>query len=252
MPHEISPFLGFREPVSSATHFVAFAWSFYAASIMWRLGRGNRRKQLAVAVFSATMIILYAASASYHAVSASPETIRIFQLCDLSAIYLLIAGTYTPALFVLLRDGRRKRLLLGGVWMLALAGIACKWLLPSEPYWMTVALYFGLGYSGLIPIMELKQAVGLRGLKWALGGGFMYMFGGLIDLFEWPIILRNVIGHHEIFHLCSMAGSFCHFVFMMLFVIPFPGYGNEVVVTSDSEHSRRGFMNAAIAETTGR
>jgi hemolysin III len=110
---------------------------------------------------------------------------------------------------------------------LAIAGIALKWLLPSEPYWITVALYFGLGYSGLIPLIELKHAVGLRGLKWALGGGALYTFGGLIDLFEWPIIIRQVIGHHELFHLCSMAGSFCHFVFMMLFVVPFPGYGSN-------------------------
>jgi hemolysin III len=195
--------------------------------LLWRLCRGERLKQRSLACFGLSMIALYAASSAYHAVRLTGAQLRFFQLLDHSAIYGLIAGTYTPAFAVLLHDGLRKRVLLGGIWVVAGVGIVCKWLLPEAPYGVTIILYFALGYGGLWPLLELKRAVGTRGLKWALCGGFFYTAGGLLDLYEWPTLYPGVFGHHEFFHICTMAGTFCHFVFMMLFVLPFPGYALE-------------------------
>src|SRR5437764_14133762 len=96
-------FLGLRDPISSLTHFVAFFWAILATRILWRMADGNRRRQLAVSCFGISMILLYFASALYHAVLVPPEQLQYFRLLDLSAIYLLIAGTYTPAFLVLLR-----------------------------------------------------------------------------------------------------------------------------------------------------
>jgi hemolysin III len=215
------PALGLREPISSATHFVAFLWAIYATLLLLRLCQGERTKQLSLGIFGASMIALYAASSAYHGVSLSVERLRLFQLIDHSAIYGLIAGTYTPAFLVLLHPGLRRRLLLGGIWTLALIGILGKWLLPETPYELTIGLYLGLGYSGLLPVLELKRAVGSRGLCWAISGGLFYTMGCLADLMQWPILYPGVFGQHEFFHLCSMAGTACHFNFMMLYVVPF-------------------------------
>jgi len=240
----IGPAWGLREPVSSATHFVAFLWSIYALMFMQRLCRGERAKQISLGIFGLSMVVLYAASSSYHGVSVTGQRLRFFQLLDHSAIYCLIAGTYTPAFVVLLQPGPRRNVLLGGIWALALIGIACKWLLPATPYWVTIGLYFGLGYGGLIPILEFKRVVGARGLFWALLGGFFYTAGGLADLMEWPVFYPGVFGHHELFHLFSMAGTACHFTFMMLYVVPFPGHGDltSSIVTPANK--------LAFAETT--
>jgi hemolysin III len=218
------PLWGLREPVSSGTHFVALIWSIYATLLLWRLCRGEKAKQISLGIFGLSMIVLYAASSSYHAVLLTPDHLRIFQLLDHSAIYCLIAGTYTPALLVLLHPSWPKRLLIGGIWLLAVVGIACKWLLPGTPYWVTLLLYFGLGYSGVLPILEFKRNVGYRGLAWAFGGGLCYTLGGVVDLVEWPSFVPGIFGHHELFHLFSMAGTGCHFSFMMLYVVPFAGH----------------------------
>jgi hemolysin III len=193
------------------------------------------------------MIVLYAASASYHGVSLTGPELRIFKLLDHSAIYGLIAGTYTPAMVVLLPGGLRKWILIGGIWGLAVVGIACKWLLPETPYWVAVALYFGLGYSGLLPILEFKRSVGVRGLVWAFSGGAFYTVGGITDLIEWPALYPGVFAHHELFHIFTMAGTSCHFAFMMLFVVPFRG-GAAVIgtVLSGEKYARH------LAEITGR
>jgi hemolysin III len=227
MPQPYWPLWGLREPVSSGTHFVAFLWSVYATLLLWRLCRGERSKQLSLGVFGLSMISLYAASSSYHAVRFTPEHLRIFQLLDHSAIYGLIAGTYTPAFVVLLQPGLRKRLLIGGMWLLAGIGIAGKWLLPGTPYWVTMLLYFGLGYGGMVPVLEFKRTVGLRGLAWAFAGGLCYTLGGLADLMKWPDFYPGVFAHHELFHLFAMAGTACHFIFMMLYVVPFADYTGE-------------------------
>jgi hemolysin III len=195
------------------------------------------------------MIVLYAASSSYHAVLFTGEHLRFFQLVDHSAIYGLIAGTYTPAFVVLLQPSLRKRLLIGGMWLLAGLGIACKWVLPGSPYWVSILLYFGLGYGGMVPIVEFKRTVGIRGLAWAFAGGLCYTLGGLTDLLEWPDFYPGVFAHHELFHLFSMAGTACHFIFMMLFVVPFHGQAQEAsaaILVSEEDPA------VALAETTAR
>jgi hemolysin III len=223
MPPESNiPLLGLRDPVSSATHFAACLFALFATTLLWRLARPRgRRTQAAVAVFGLSMVILYAASATYHAVRLPPDRLHFYQLLDHSAIYLLIAGTYTPAFYCLLPDRLYRRLFVAGIWLIAAAGIACKWAIPEGPYWLTVGLYLGMGWVGVLTVMEMLRAIGVRGLAWGLWGGLSYTLGGLADLFQWPRVLPGLFGAHELFHLFAMGGTFCHFVFMVRHVIPF-------------------------------
>jgi hemolysin III len=221
MSQEIWPYWGMREPVSAVTHLAAFFWAVYATMLLCRLCRGDRSRQRAMACFGLSMIALYAASAAYHIVRFTPDQIHVFRLLDQSAIYGLIAGTYTPVLHVLLNDPVRKRFLIKAIWTLAGIGIAAKWFLPREPYLLTVILYFGLAAAGLLCVKELRQAAGVRGMLWVAWGGVFYTIGALVDYFEWPIFYPRVFAFHELFHVCTMAGTFCHYVFMLLFVVPY-------------------------------
>src|SRR5205823_5915833 len=112
--------------------------SIYATMLLWRLCRGDRPRQWAMACYGATLILQYAASTLYHSVSARPELIHYLRLLDQSAIFALIAGSYTPVLHVLIRDPGRRLFLIRGMWTLALLGAATKWLWAHEPYWLTV------------------------------------------------------------------------------------------------------------------
>ncbi|HKI34923.1 MAG TPA: hemolysin III family protein [Gemmataceae bacterium] len=222
MPQENIPWLGLRDPVSSSTHFAACVFGIFATALLWRLARNRgRNAQVALGVFGVSMVLLYGASATYHALLLPPERLRIFQMLDHSAIYVLIAGSYTPAFYFLLPDRPYRRLYLGGIWLLAVGGIACKWTIADVPYWLTVGLYIGMGWVGVLTVTEMLRAIGARGMAWVLWGGLSYTVGGLADLLHWPRVLPGLFGAHELFHLFAMGGTFCHFIFIVKHVLPF-------------------------------
>src|SRR5947209_7230561 len=128
-----------RDPVASLTHLFGLLAAGYFTGLLWRLGRGDRRRQLSVSVFGLSMCLLYFASSTYHALVRPQSLIDFFQRLDHSAIYILIAGTYTPIYMVLVPQPLRTRLLVL-MWSLAAAGIVCKWLLPLGMYELSVGL----------------------------------------------------------------------------------------------------------------
>jgi hemolysin III len=225
-------FWGLRDPISSLTHLAGAVLAIPVTVALWRLCRGDRVRQWGMAVFGTSLFVLYAASGTYHALRLPRADLRFFQLLDHSAIYGLIAGTYTPAYLVLLRPRPSKYLLLGGIWLLAAVGIACKWMLPMTPYGLTVALYVGLGWVALFSVVELFGAVGVTGLAWALGGGLLYTLGALCDYFAWPVLVPGVFGGHEMLHVLDLCGSCCHVYFMAHYVVPFNGSRAAEVVSS--------------------
>jgi hemolysin III len=220
MGRETLPFFGLREPVSAGTHLLALVWALYTTSILWRLSRGQKAKQWALGCFGLTMIAAYAASTTYHALLLPRDRLGFFQRLDHSTIYGLIAGTYTPAFVVFLRSPLRRSLSLGGMWLLAASGIASKWLLPMPPYGLSICLYLAAGWVGLFPLLEVWRQVGGRAMRWVFWGGLAYSLGGALDLCRWPVLVRGVVGHHELLHLCTMAGTFCHVAFMVRYVVP--------------------------------
>ena len=217
---EIVSFI-FRNPVSASTHLLWCLLAVYITGLLWRLSRGDRIRQLSTGAFGLSMVLLYGASGAYHAVPGEDLLlVKYLRLLDHSAIYVLIAGTYTPVFAVLLR-GRLRIILLSLVWGLAAVGIAAKWLLPWPPYELTVALYIAMGWIVLIPIWQLIRAVGVHGMLWALLGGLLYTFGGVCDAACWPVLLPGVIGYHEVLHLLDMGGTLVHVFFVFRYVLPF-------------------------------
>jgi hemolysin III len=211
-----------RDPVSALTHLSAGLVAAYAALLLWRLAGGDRTKRLSLACFGTCMVLLYAVSGTYHAIPLpkTSHTVEVFRRLDHSAIYLLIAGTYTPVFAVLLR-GRLRAGLLAVVWLLAAAGVVAKWLLPIAADGLTIGLYLGLGWLVVVPLPALVRAVGVRGMAWGAAGGLCYTAGALFELARWPVLIPGLVGWHEILHVWVMAGTALHVLFMVRYVVPF-------------------------------
>ena len=223
-----------RDPVSSGTHLFTCLWAIFVTLMLRRLTVGDRVKRLSVTVFGLSMVLLYFLSGLFHALMLPREQLRIFQKLDQSAIYLLIAGSYTPVMAVLL-TGRWRRFLLKGIWLLALIGIACMWLLPKALHSVTVALYLGMGWFGMLGLWQYYKATGWRGMVWAIGGAFFYTLGAVFELLQWPVLWPGVIGGHEMLHISDMVGTYCEVVFVMRFVLAYQATAGAILATQHRE-----------------
>jgi hemolysin III len=205
-----------REPFNAVSHFVGLVLAVAGTVALLRLARGTAM-EVALAVYGGSLILLYAASTVYHALPLPSHRLRPLRTLDHIAIYFLIAGTYTPVAIVTLH-GPIGWLLLGTAWAIAAAGIPFKiWWLDAPP-WVSTGIYLGMGYIALLAAAPLASAVTPGGLAWLVAGGVAYTVGAIIFTSGRPDPFPGVFGHHEIWHLLVLAGSGCHFAFMLFHV----------------------------------
>ena len=156
-----------------------------------------------VSVFAVTMAALYLVSTLYHAVP-SARAKRVFRVLDHGAIFLLIAGTYTPFTLGILRGGWGWALF-GAIWGLALAGAIFKAVVAFRYPIISTAIYVAMGWLMLIAVQPLWQRMPYQGLLWLLAGGLAYT-GGVAFY-----AATRVRYSHFAWHLCVLAGTSCHF-----------------------------------------
>ena len=194
-----------EEIANSVTHGVGALASVAALPILVvvAVSRGDPWQVVGGAIFGATLIMLYVASTLYHALP-HPRAKRVFRVLDHSAIYLLIAGTYTPFALGALR-GPWGWALLGAVWTLAALGITAKATLGFRFPRLSTAVYVAMGWLALIAVQPLLARVGVAGLMWLLAGGLCYTAG--VVFFAWERLRYG----HMVWHLFVAAGSVCHF-----------------------------------------
>lgn len=163
-------------------------------------------------VFGATLILLYTTSTLYHSIPLAGAK-RVLRALDHSAIYLLIAGTYTPFSLVNLR-GPWGWSLLGLIWTLAILGIVTRVLLGRKRTWLSVAFYIAMGWTVLIAIEPLVANVAPGGIRLLVAGGVVYTAGTVFYLW------RKLPYHHAIWHVFVLLGSIFHFFAVLFYVIP--------------------------------
>ena len=203
-----------EELANSLTHGLGLALSVAGLAVLVVLAalRGTAWHIATCAVYGASLVVLYAASTLYHSVR-GPRVKRILKIVDHSAIYLLIAGTYTPFTLVILR-GAWGWSLFGVVWGLALLGILWKIWFVDRFTIVSTTVYLMMGWLAVIAVKPLFALVPGGGIALILAGGICYTIG--VGFFAW----RRLPYHHAVWHLFVLAGSTCHFLAVLLYVIP--------------------------------
>lgn len=171
----------------------------------------------AVAIYGATLVAMFASSVAYHATRDHESEESVFRRLDMTAIYLFIAGTYTPVC-VLALPRPMGLFALAGVWTLALIGIAIRWFAPVAPRWVTIALYLGMGWAGLGGAYYVVSVLSWGAFWLLLGGGLAYSVGALVYALEKPDPWPHAVGHHGIWHLFVLAGAGLHFALIWRYV----------------------------------
>jgi hemolysin III len=219
MPRRAGPKL--REPFSGLSHLSGALLGVAALVILVSLARGKPWHLAGFAIYGATLIVLYTASTLYHLLPVSERGVKRLLMLDRVGIYLLIAGTYTPLCLVPLR-GAWGWSLLGIIWGLGLFGSLCEIVWRRAPQWVTTGLYLVMGWLAVIAFGPLVRTLTGAGLDWLVAGGIVYSVGTVICLTERPRLRPGIFGAHDLWHLCVLGGSACHFVMMCWFVAPLP------------------------------
>ena len=210
-----------REPGSAITHFIGMMMAVFAAiPLLVKAGTTSGHLSFAsMAVFMASMILLYGASATYHSVNLSGRYLNIFRKLDHMMIFVLIAGSYTPVCLIVL-GGQSGYTLLALVWGIALAGMVIKACWITCPKWFSSVIYIAMGWVCLLVFGQLLSTLPTAAFLWLLAGGLIYTAGGIIYALKLPLFnsRHKAFGSHEVFHLFVMAGSVCHFIFMYVYV----------------------------------
>ena len=205
-----------EEIANSVTHGVGLFLSIAGLVILVVLAKihGDAWRIVSFSIYGGSLVILYAASTLYHSFYFSSGRINyIFKVIDHSAIYLLIAGTYTPFTLVSLR-GAWGWSFFGTIWGLTLAGITLKMFFVNRFLVLSTIVYLAMGWLAVIAANPVLQKIPFGGIAWLVMGGILYSLGVIFLFFN------KLPFHHAIWHLFVLGGSICHYFAILFYVLP--------------------------------
>lgn len=197
-------------------------WAFPAAVVLavmliWSAPPGV--PTLAAAVFGACVALMLGTSALYHRVLWAPKARRLMRRADHAAIYLLIAGTYTPYGLLVL-DGTWRWTVLAVVWTGAALAIVQKLVWVDAPTWIAAALGLALGWVGVVAFPQIWRETGALGTLLLAAGGALYTVGAVVYARRRPDPVPHVFGYHELFHALVIGAALCQYAAIGFFVLP--------------------------------
>lgn len=203
-----------EEKLNVITHFIGLILSVFALVLLVAKASlyGNVLHIVSFSIYGASLVILYAASTFYH-YSQEPKLRGILNIFDHAAIYILIAGTYTPFTLVTL-EGWVGWTIFGVSWGLALLGIILKMFFTGKYDKISTVAYVLMGWLIVFAIKPLMLNLSSEGLFWLLTGGVFYTVGAIL------YSIKNIKYNHAIFHVFVLLGSFSHFIAVYFHVLP--------------------------------
>lgn len=196
------------------SHGIGFGLSILALVLLiLKANRlGEKEHLVSFSIFGASMVLVYAASTFYHSAKASRLRIKL-NILDHAAIYILIAGTYTPYALVTL-NGTTGYTILWLVWGMALVGVILKIWYAGRFQLLSTIMYVAMGWLIIFAINPLIRNLSTEGLWWLFGGGISYTIGAIL-------FMQNKIPfNHAIFHIFVLLGTFAHFVSIYFYILP--------------------------------
>ncbi len=211
---EIKYYSPIEEKINIISHAIGFILSIVALVLLVTHANlhGDVWHIVSFSIFGASLIILYAASTFYHNAK-KPELRNRLKIIDHAAIYVLIAGSYTPFTLVTLQ-GTIGWVIFGTSWGLALAGIILKLFFTGKYNIISTMMYVFTGWVIIFAIKPLINNLPLEGLYWLFAGGMAYTMGAIL------YSIKKIKFNHAIFHVFVLMGSFSHFVSVFFYVLP--------------------------------
>lgn len=208
-----------RDPVSGLSHLLAALVAIAGLVALLAAGGSTVGKSASLAIYGGTLIALFSASASYHLIKSSPQVTATLRKLDHSAIYLLIAGTYTPFCFNVF-SGFWKWGLLILVWGLAILGVSLKFVAPRTPRWLNTAMYLVLGWLVVFGAPQLLAVLPTAAIAWLSAGGVLYTLGAVVYVTKTLDFFPGRFGFHEVWHIFVILAALAHFVAVLVYVAP--------------------------------
>jgi hemolysin III len=206
-----------REPFCGLSHLAGAILSMVGMVALLALANGRPWRVVSFAIYGASLIVLYTASALYHSLPVPQRHVARLLRFDYSAIFLLIAGTSVPLCLGPLR-GAWGWSLLAAEYGMALLGIGAVLFCQRLSDGLRVLLYFCMGGLIFVAMAPLRQALPPAALAWLFSGGAAYTLGAIILGVDRPHLWPGKFSAHDLWHLFVLGGSACHFVLMLRFV----------------------------------
>ena len=200
-----------REPVNSLTHWGGAILALIGLIALLIVGWSKPAKIISLTIYGLSLIAMFSASAAYHAVRVKQKALEIFRKIDHSAIYLLIAGTYTP-FCVNAFHGFWKWGMLSIIWTLAIIGIVVKVFYIKAPRWFNTGIYLAMGWLCIAAIGQMLAVLPVWVIGWLVAGGVIYTIGAIVYVTRIFNFFPGVFGFHEIWHIFVMLAAAAHFV----------------------------------------
>ncbi len=212
-------FKNLREPVNGLTHLITAIAGIAGLIALLYIGRGSTGKEISLAIYGISVILLFAASATYHMVKARPEVLEVLRKFDHSAIYLLIAGSYTPICYNMF-TGYWKWGMLALVWSFALIGIGVKIFIIRAPRWVSAGVYLVMGWLAILALNEMLTRIPTGALIWLGIGGIIYTLGAVVYATKIFNFVPGKFGFHEVWHIFVILGALAHFIAILAYIAP--------------------------------
>ncbi len=212
-----------REPISGLTHFFGGVVAIAGLIILLVVGRGDVGKQVSLSIYGISLLMVFFASSAYHLVQAR-RWVQVLRKVDHSAIYVLIAGTYTAYCYSTLTGAWRWGVL-GVIWALAVTGVIVKVFVIRAPRWVTAGVYVAMGWLALLIPREVMMSLPSGALAWLIVGGVVFTIGAVVYVTKRMDFAPGVFGFHEVWHIFVILGSLSHYIGVLVYVAPAPGVG---------------------------
>ncbi|MGZ6987224.1 MAG: PAQR family membrane homeostasis protein TrhA [Ilumatobacteraceae bacterium] len=201
------------------SHVLAFTVVAVLGIIMLVVAGASASERVWLGVYVAGTLTMFGISAAYHTLPWGPHGRSIMRRLDHSAIFLAIAGAYTPIMAVAL-TGWQKVVVLSAAWGGAVVGMTLEWVPLKVPRPLFTAIYVIVGWSAALAFPQLYRHLGGTGFALVLGGGLLYTLGAVVYALKRPDPWPKVFGFHEIFHVFTLAGAGCHLAAIAFYVVP--------------------------------
>jgi len=207
-----------REPFNGLSHLGGAIAAIFGQIALLVVGWSGAAKIISLFIYGLSLILLFSVSTIYHITKAKPSILQTLRKLDHCAVFILIAGTYTPFCIIAF-TGFYRWGLLAIIWTIAVIGIVVKIFYVSAPRWLNAIVYITMGWICISAVGQMPAVLPVKTFVWLIFGGVIYTLGAAIYATKIFNFIPGRFGFHEVWHIFVLLGALAHFVSVMTLLI---------------------------------